>query len=102
MQVLIVAIGLAGTFILLLTLGMLITGWALWLLWGWFAVPIFGLPPLTIAQSYGVAGVVGFLTKQVVHEPGTSANKKILINLTFPFISVAFGWLVYKLTQAGY
>lgn len=31
------------------------TGLAGSLLWAWFAVPIFGLPVLTIAQAYGVA-----------------------------------------------
>lgn len=34
-------------------------------LWRWFAVPIFGLHPLTYAEAAGVSLLVGFLTHQV-------------------------------------
>jgi peptidoglycan biosynthesis protein MviN/MurJ (putative lipid II flippase) len=39
-------------------------GFALSVLWGWFVVPIFGLPALTIAQAIGFSMVVSFLTYQ--------------------------------------
>lgn len=34
------------------------TGLALSVLWGWFAVPLFGLPALTIWQAYGLVLLV--------------------------------------------
>lgn len=34
------------------------SGYTLSVLWGWFMVPAFGLPALSVAQAYGVALVV--------------------------------------------
>lgn len=34
-------------------------GFTLSALWGWFIVPIFGLPALSVAQAYGVTLVLG-------------------------------------------
>ena len=45
-------------------LGILIYGWALSVLWGWFVVPVFGLPVLTLLQAYGLALVIGLTTHQ--------------------------------------
>ena len=33
-------------------------GFTVSVLWGWFVVPIFGLPALTVAQAYGLALVI--------------------------------------------
>jgi len=46
------------------------TGLAVSVMWGWFVVPVFGLPSLSIAQAYGLALVVGVLTHK-----GTKADK---------------------------
>ncbi|MGC3984817.1 MAG: hypothetical protein QM777_08865 [Pseudorhodoferax sp.] len=40
------------------------SGLAVSVLWGWFVVPLFGLPALSIAQAYGIALLVGLLTHQ--------------------------------------
>lgn len=34
------------------------SGFTLSVLWGWFVVPMFGLPALSVAQAYGIALVV--------------------------------------------
>jgi len=39
-------------------------GYVLTCLWGWFVVPTFALPPLTLAQAIGVSLIVGYLTNQ--------------------------------------
>ncbi len=40
------------------------SGYVLTCLWGWFVVPTFALPPLTLAQAIGVSLIVGYLTNQ--------------------------------------
>lgn len=44
--------------ILTLVWGAFWAGLAASVLWGWFAVPIFGLPALGVAQAYGIALVL--------------------------------------------
>lgn len=46
------------------------SGLAVSVLWGWFVVPVFGLPALSIAQAYGLALLVGMLTHR-----GTKSDK---------------------------
>ena len=41
----------------------IMNGWVLRYLWGWFVVPIFHLPNLTVPEAMGLAMVVGFMTK---------------------------------------
>lgn len=44
--------------ILTLVWGAFWAGLAASVLWGWFAVPIFGLPAIGVAQAYGIALVL--------------------------------------------
>jgi hypothetical protein len=39
------------------------SGFVLTILWGWFVVPLFGPPGLTIPAALGLALVVGYVTK---------------------------------------
>ena len=39
---------------------MLINGWVLEVIWGWFMVPIFNLPAITIVEAMGLSLVVSF------------------------------------------
>ncbi len=42
-----------------------VRGWAVAKLWGWFVVPVFGLPALSYAAAYGLALLVTLLTYQI-------------------------------------
>jgi hypothetical protein len=44
---------------ILLVASSLLRGWALSVLWGWFVVPFFHLPPLSIVLAIGLGLVVG-------------------------------------------
>lgn len=50
--------GSLAAIILTLVWGAFWAGLAASVLWGWFAVPIFGLPALGVAQAYGIALVL--------------------------------------------
>lgn len=45
-------------------------------LWLWFAVSIFGLVPLSIAQSIGLCLLIGFATMQLDHRPLDEENSQ--------------------------
>lgn len=82
-----------------LTFGLSVAnGWALSILWGWFIVPIFGLPELSIPAAIGIAMIVNYMTYQ---EPGhaddrTSDDKvKAFIVLCLrPLFAVFIGFIV--------
>ncbi|MCU4119322.1 hypothetical protein [Variovorax sp. N23] len=72
-------------------------GYVLSILWGWFMVPAFGLPGLTVPLAIGLALVIGFLTER-------SAKKKedfdwgiAIAQLIFsPAIALLIGWIVTR------
>ena len=76
------------------------SGWAFAILWGWFAVPIFGLPPLTIAAAIGVSLLAGYLTHQYrpeKTEPGQHWKRFAEIigyAILKPLLCLAVGWVV--------
>jgi hypothetical protein len=68
-------------------------GWALSLLWLWFAVPALDVPALGVVQAAGLCLVVSFLRDHVQyrdHVADVSSNLALI--LTRPLIYVAVGW----------
>lgn len=98
----IVVLGATVGFGVLLLVGGIISAWALSLLWAWFAVPIFGLPSLTVAQCYAVVLVMAFLTKQPHWDEDTKPVVKMCWPFVVPFLYVGFGWVAAALIRAGY
>lgn len=82
-------------------LSTVVNGWALMTLWGWFIVPVFELPSLTIVQAIGVAMVISFLTKHTIpsmqQKRSTSEAISFLIGSSFllPAVTVAVGFVVH-------
>ena len=50
--------------IVFIALGAIIEGWVLTILWGWFMVPLFHLPELSLLFGIGLALIVSFIAKQ--------------------------------------
>lgn len=44
------------------TIGVIMGGYVLSVMWGWFIVPVFDAPPLSVPVAIGVALVIGYLT----------------------------------------
>lgn len=40
---------------------MLLNGYAFSVLWGWFIVPVFGVPALSVMQAVGIATLISML-----------------------------------------
>ena len=86
----------------LIVVGSLINGLVLSNLWGWFVVPTFGLPQLSLVPAIGVAMVVRFLTHQYIESPEKKEKKDsterwtgLVVTLFSPFITLLFGWIVH-------
>lgn len=73
----------------------MLEGWALSVLWGWFVVPVFGLPHLRIPVAIGIALLVGMVTHRVRKEEHQPDTVTVLAHgLVMPFIYVGIAWIV--------
>jgi hypothetical protein len=95
---------LGGTVLVVIAivLSAVFNGYALSVLWGWFVVPTFNLPQLSIAAAIGIAMVVGYLTKQEITDPkdeDRSFTEKMVRATIFaivkPGFALLFGWVVH-------
>lgn len=81
--------------VLFLVLAWILNGFALKILWGWFMVPVFSLPALTIPAALGIGIVVSFLT----HHSGTTQQRgdrswSAMHLVTRPILAVVLGAIV--------
>ncbi len=97
-------IGVLALLALFIAFSAMFNGWALTKLWGWFIVPVFHLPMLTLPMAMGLSLVVSFLTYQ--HQSTTTAkddkekkersiNFFVLIFLR-PLIVVGIGYVIHS------
>lgn len=74
-------------------------GYALTILWGWFIVTTFGLPPLSLPAAIGLVLVVAYLTAhQSEDAPKDDAGDRLIRSLVMialrPPIILGIGWIV--------
>jgi hypothetical protein len=81
----------------------LLNGWALSVLWGWFIVPLFSVPALPVLYAIGI----GFIASLLRPAPSTSEEeskedlgirivKVITQIIALPLSAVFFGWIVHS------
>ena len=74
------------------------SGYVLSILWGWFMVPVFHLPTLSIPTAIGIALVIGYLTKQDMSNLKKEEDRKwysVLFEAFMrPAVSLLVGWIV--------
>lgn len=84
----------------LLTLSAILKGYVLSVLWGWFAVPLFGLPPIGIPAAIGVALIVGMLSHEHQRQPKSEGKYDAVVELSAvfirPFVALGIGWIVKR------
>jgi len=79
------------------------SGYALTVLWGWFVIPTFGAPALSLPAAYGLSMIVSFMTYQETKSVATSDDSSIWMTLLKgffmaifrPAFALLFGWLVH-------
>ena len=76
----------------LLVAAVCVRGYVLATLWGWFAVPIFHLPALSIPQAIAASLLIGFLTHQYVPSKDSDKWQPFAASLLGPMFALCFGW----------
>ena len=89
---------------------LILDGWVISILWGWFAVETFSLPTLTIVQCIGVA----FLLRYLAHSRGNKMSEVIADSVAnkeqkrtklyrdissayiIPIVTLGFGWIIHQ------
>jgi hypothetical protein len=76
----------------LLALGILYGAFVVWVLWGWFMVPL-GLPQITIAWAVGIALMGAVL--QATPPPANEDDRRMhaITGLLKPVFALAIGWV---------
>ncbi len=89
-------VGGVALFLLMMTLGAVFNGLVIKAAWAWFAVPIFGLPMLSLGKSVAVAFLVGYMTSSVdpnAAKEQKSSLEKIATSIAWLFVKPAIGYL---------
>ena len=95
-------VGAIAGLVALVVVGSLMSGWALSTLWGWFVVPLFGLPSLTIAQAIGLSAVVSLFRTTNTNSKSSDDDAFMMFAKSFaavifvPLLSVGWGWVVVQ------
>jgi hypothetical protein len=81
--------------------GSIMNGWVLSTMWGWFAVPLFHLPTLTVAYAIGISLLIGMFSRYDTNSKDgekKDTTKLIAELLTRVFVTplatLFFGWIV--------
>lgn len=96
MGVLLVLFGVAG----LLFVSAILRGYVLSTLWGWFIVPAFGAPDISIPVACGISLIAAMLAMQTngdkdKSKDATEALGRAALNaLVMPLISLLFGRII--------
>jgi hypothetical protein len=95
-------LGAIGLLIILVPLSIIMHGWVSSIMWGWFIVPLFGLPVLTIPYAIGISAVAALFkgNSSTNKDDNKSATTKFLealfVAFVSPLISLGFGWIVLQ------
>jgi ABC-type branched-subunit amino acid transport system permease subunit len=87
----------AGLLVVMVPL-ILLRGWAIQTLWGWFIVPTFGLHPLRIVEAYGISILISLFT----HSGGSREKEgekwwmPVVGGVFGTLIAVGVGWVVRR------
>jgi len=83
----------------ILVVTLVISGWAIFLLWGWFIVPMFSVSEMSIAQAMGISLFVALF----IGEKQDSDDKqrelidvvRVIVAAVFRLLCIVFlGWII--------
>ena len=75
----------------------ILNGLVLTILWGWFVVPFFGLPPMPIPEAIGIAIIASYLTKDIncAKAKEKSITETALTTIGYPAMNLLMGYIVH-------
>jgi hypothetical protein len=91
-----------GFFVLALALIVVsagLNGWVVSVMWGWFVVPTFGLPSLTVLQAVGLCLVLGMLIRNASSDNSEKDKTERWVSAVAyavgtPLFTLFVGWIV--------
>jgi len=96
---------LAALFAVFMALSVLLTGFTISTLWGWFVTPVFtSVPTLGVLQAAGLSMAVRMFTytmpsgKDLTGEDEDKTKKfihQIAFALAYPLVALVFGWILH-------
>lgn len=84
----------------LIVINSILNGFVLTVLWGWFVVPLFSLPPLNIPQAVGISIILSYLTHQKTDTKDkddgfwSTILSALLYIILYPLLVLAIAWVV--------
>lgn len=79
----------------IMTIIALFEGLALKLLWGWYMVPIFSLPALSLVQATGIAIIIGLTTYHSNDLEKENSLMRLGQSIYCTLAYVAVGWILH-------
>ena len=73
----------------------ILRGYVLSVLWSWFVIPTFSLPPLSIPVAIGIGLILAFTTHQTsIKKEDKSAGERFADAIINPLMLLLIGWIV--------
>lgn len=87
-------------------IGAIIDGYVLVKLWSWFAVPVFGVPQISLAPAIGIGILVSFLTHQNIPSQKDREISEVIgaalgETILYPAVVLFVGWVVSQFMVAA-
>lgn len=74
-----------------------INAWAVGMLWGWFATPVFGIATPTAVQCYGLVLLSRLFTHQWTPDQSKDASRNRAIHIfSLPLVVVLLGYVAHR------
>lgn len=87
---------LAGSlFILILVMSLVVEGFVISMLWGWYVVPL-GVLPINLLHGVGIALLVSVLTFKYQKYEGFGVLKELGMNAYNSFMCLGLGFLLHS------
>jgi hypothetical protein len=89
-------VGIVLLGLLAIAISAVVSGFVFMILWGWFAVPIFGLPALTIPQALGVSTLISLATYRDNPNKGETKGfaESLFGSIIISLVFLAYGWVI--------
>jgi len=87
---------IAGCFSLVcIVIGYFLSNFILTKLWGWFVVPIFSVPQISMVQSMGLTLIIGYVLRSSLMIDGKEKLKKEFEDKSpFEILDIVFGYTI--------
>jgi len=78
----------------------ILQGWVLSVMWGWFVAPTFGIAELSVPVGIGICFIASFLTRQTPNNTGKTDMEKVSEFVGFivsPLFVLLWGYVIHSM-----